>query len=176
MTTSTGAQLKGIYNTSRTMGDKAISSDAALEIAGFENMWMLTKQFPWPMLSVGNEIEVPGPMGMSTVQPGQVKTYLTGPITLFESKTGHVDNLLLNLLAKLFPIKDQDDQARAIGEIARAMDASRAKFQAVLAKTRAVLPSGIRTAAPRMEAALQEKIKSLDEAIELVNEEIAALG
>lgn len=99
MTTSTGAHLKGIYNTARTMGDKAISSDAALEIIGFENMWMLTKQFPWPQLSVGSEIEVPAPMGMSTVQPGQVKIYQQGPITLFETKAGHVDNMLLNLIA-----------------------------------------------------------------------------
>lgn len=101
-------------------------------------------------------------------------SFADGQVVAFLVKqTGDIFQVKLN--GKLFPIKEQEDQARAIGEIARAMNASRAKFQAALAKTRVMLPSGIRTAAPRMEVALQEKIKSLDEAIELVNEEIAAL-
>ncbi len=38
MTVSNPAYLLSLYNTPRAMGDKAISSDAAFEIEGFEQM------------------------------------------------------------------------------------------------------------------------------------------
>lgn len=90
--------LQGIYSGMRALGDKAISSDAAFEIEGFEGMWLLIKQFPYPVSSAGGEIEIPSPMGMNTVQPQQVKVMHSGAISIFETKTGHASSLLLNLL------------------------------------------------------------------------------
>ena len=59
MTVSAGSTLKGVFNNTQALGDKIISSDATFEIEGAEDISLLIKQFPWPELSVGGEIEVP---------------------------------------------------------------------------------------------------------------------
>jgi hypothetical protein len=98
MTVSNPAYLQSLYNTTRSMGDKAISSDAAFEIEGFEQMWLLTKQFPWPELSSAGEIEIPMPLGAAKWEPQQVKINQQGQITLMETKIGHVSKMMLNLI------------------------------------------------------------------------------
>ncbi|NDI85061.1 hypothetical protein [Undibacterium crateris] len=98
MTISALNLLKGTYGSIRAMGDKVISSDGALEIEGFEDMWMLTKQFPWPVMSSGGEIEIPMPMGMNSTQPQQTKIYHQGAITLFETTANHVSAMMLSQL------------------------------------------------------------------------------
>lgn len=95
---SNPAHLKGLYNATRATGDAAISSDAAMEIEGYENIWLLTKQFPWPELSPGGEIEVPGPMGMAMWQPQQLKVHQQGQITLRESVMGSVHDAMLDMI------------------------------------------------------------------------------
>lgn len=97
---SNAATLKGFYNATRATGDAAISSDAALEIEGFENIWLLTKQFPWPELSPGGEIEIPGPLGMALWQPQQLKVHQQGQITLRESVLGTVHDAMLEIVAR----------------------------------------------------------------------------
>lgn len=85
-------------------------------------------------------------------------------------QTGDIYQVVLN--GALVPIRDQDDHAAAIAEIAKAMDASRTKFQKRLAAAKVKPPAGIRTAAPKMEQVLTEKRDALKGAIAEVREEI----
>lgn len=98
MTISALSYLKGMYGSARAMGDKAVSSDGALEIEGFEGMWLLTKQFPWPVTSSQGEIEIPMPMGSNSAQPQQAKTYHQGQVTFFETTANHVSSMMLDML------------------------------------------------------------------------------
>lgn len=99
MTQSSPAYLKGMYDATRSMGDKAIVADATLEIEGFESMYLLTPQFPMPTLSATGEIEIPTPLGAGTWQPQQLKVHQQGSITLMETTAGHVSDLMLRLLS-----------------------------------------------------------------------------
>ena len=98
MTVSSANYLKGFYDATRNMGDKAIVSDASFEIEGFESMYLLTPQFPTPTLSSGGEIEVPTPLGGAAWQPQQLKIHQQGSVTLMETTAGHVSDLMLRLL------------------------------------------------------------------------------
>lgn len=100
MTVSTAQILKGHYDATRAAGDKAINSDFAFEIEGFEQHWLLTKQAPWPELSVQGEIEVPSPLGGKLWQPQQANTAMQGPISMFETQAGSLDRLLIDLITK----------------------------------------------------------------------------
>lgn len=100
MTVSTGKYLKNFFDVSNAMGAKAISSDFAFEIEGFEQMYLLCKQAPWPELTPGGEIEVPTPLGTKMWQPQQVNTAQQGPISLMETVAGSIDNMMLGLLAR----------------------------------------------------------------------------
>ncbi|MES2945114.1 MAG: hypothetical protein V4772_19790 [Pseudomonadota bacterium] len=46
MTVNSVEFLRGMYNTARLLGDMSINSDATLEIEAYEDMLVLTKQFP----------------------------------------------------------------------------------------------------------------------------------
>lgn len=87
--------------------------------------------------------------------------------------TGDVYQVKVN--GKITPIKSQDDHLKAITEIVAAMDKGRAKFQAAMAKVKVALPASIRTAAPKMEQVLREKIVAVDEAITAAKEKLASL-
>ncbi|MBL8473821.1 MAG: hypothetical protein JNM98_18670 [Rhodocyclaceae bacterium] len=95
-------------------------------------------------------------------------------VVLRIKSSGDIFQVLLN--GKVMPIKNQDDHAKAIAEIAQAMDAGRSKFQKLLAAAQAKPPAGLRTAAPRIEQALVEKRDALVAAIADVREQIAALA
>jgi hypothetical protein len=92
--------LKGYYNGARALGNKSINSDAWLEIVGFESLGLLTKQFPWPTLSPAGEIEVVGPLGITTGQPQQLKVFQQGQMALSETVTGMVQKFLEDVIAK----------------------------------------------------------------------------
>lgn len=98
MTVSTGAYLKGHYDTANAMGAKVISSDFSFEIEGYEDCWLLAKQAPWPELSPQGEIEVPMPLGATMWQAQQIKTAQQGQVSFYETVVGHMDNMLMNLL------------------------------------------------------------------------------
>lgn len=98
MTVSSPGYLKGFYDATRALGDKAIVSDATIQIVGYETMWLLTPQFPMPELSVAGEIEVPTPLGAAAWQPQQLKVHQQGSITLMETTAGHVSDMLLRML------------------------------------------------------------------------------
>lgn len=98
MTLSNAAYLKQFHDTAKAQGAKAINSDFALEIEGFEYNWILTKQCPWPVLATAGEIEVSGPLGSSGWEKQQLKTALQGAISFMETTAGNIDQMLLNLI------------------------------------------------------------------------------
>lgn len=100
MTVATGAYMKGLFNATIAMGDKVVSSDAQLVIEGFEHTKLLIKQFPWPELSPGGEIEVPMCNGGAYWQPQQIKTHQQGSITFMETTQGHVANFLEEVIKR----------------------------------------------------------------------------
>lgn len=94
MTVSSGSALKGLFNVTKALGDKIISSDATLEIVGREGLYLLTKQFPFPILTTSGEIEIPMPMGGSAWQPQQAKINQQGGITFMETIDSPVQEFL----------------------------------------------------------------------------------
>ena len=89
------------------------------------------------------------------------------------TQSGDVYQVKIN--GKPFPLKYQDDHIKAISEIVAGMSKGRAKFQAALAKVKIALPGTIRTAAPKMEQVLRDKIVVVDEAIAVAQETLATL-
>lgn len=94
----TGAYLKRLHDSSVALGDIAVNGNATFVIEGFEHLKLLIKQFPWPELSVGGEIEVPLPNGSMRGQPQQLKTFLQGPVTLMETEKGHMEAALNQII------------------------------------------------------------------------------
>jgi hypothetical protein len=92
--------LKNFYTQSRALGDKAISSDATFEPVGFESLYLLIKQFPWPVVAPQGEIEVAMPLGSAAWMAQQVRTNHQGQIALTETKTGAVDRFLREVVAR----------------------------------------------------------------------------
>lgn len=95
----TAAYLKSVYSATQALGDKVVSSDAYFEVEGFEQMGLLCKQFPWPELSPGGEIEVPMPNGQAYWQPQQLKTHQQGQISFMETQAGHVQAFMEQIIA-----------------------------------------------------------------------------
>ncbi len=95
-------------------------------------------------------------------------------VTMRIKSTGDIFQVLLN--GKVIPVKNQDDHGKAVAEIATLVQSNAAKFQRALAKTKIELPKGIRSAAPKIESALVEKVDALKTAINLANEELQSYG
>jgi hypothetical protein len=72
------------------------------------------------------------------------------------------DIFAVKINGSLQPMKAQSDQKKAVAELVGYLEAGRAKHQAKLARIKAELPKGIRTAAPRMEVALKTRTEYLD--------------
>ena len=98
MTVSTPQYLKGFSESTRALGRKAINSDFTIEIEGYEGMFLLTKQCPWPVLTTGGEIEVPTPLGSTVWEAQQVKTAQQGAISFLETAAGDIDQMLVDLI------------------------------------------------------------------------------
>ena len=81
-------------------------------------------------------------------------------VSLRVTQTGDVYAVLLN--GSLRPIHSHDDPNKAVTEIAKMADANQAAFQKSQARIKVELPAGIKTAAPRMEVALQTRVTELD--------------
>ncbi|ABO60613.1 hypothetical protein LA345_39000 (plasmid) [Burkholderia vietnamiensis] len=99
MTVSTGAYLQQHYNQIKSLGDKSVSSDAQFVIEGFEDLRLLTKQFPWPTLTSAGEIEIAGPLGMTQFQPQQVKIAQQGQMQFYETRRGDMQAFLEKIIA-----------------------------------------------------------------------------
>lgn len=100
MTVSTHQFLKETFQEVQALGDKVVSSDSALEIVGHEGLWLITKQFPWPIMSSMGEIEVPGPLGIKHWQAQQAKAHHQGQVTFQEVVSGAIDNMLAEINAR----------------------------------------------------------------------------
>jgi hypothetical protein len=98
MTVSTGAILKGFHDQAAAMGMPAVASDFSIEIEGYESLWIVTKQCPWPVLSVEGEIEVPGPLGSRHLVPQQANYSFQGPIAFKETRGGAVEAALMDII------------------------------------------------------------------------------
>lgn len=55
MTVSNQQYLSDFYDASKALGKKIINSDFTFEIEGFEGLYLLAKQCPWPVTSVGGD-------------------------------------------------------------------------------------------------------------------------
>lgn len=91
MTIDTKAWLKGKYSATRALSDKIINSDCMLVIEGHEQLKLLIKQMPVPVITSGGEIEVPMPNGAKLWQPQQLKQHQQGAVTMMETRIGHMD-------------------------------------------------------------------------------------
>lgn len=98
MTVSTAKYLKGFSDSTRALGRKAINSDFTIEIEGYEGMYLLTKQCPWPLLTPGGEIEVPTPLGSTVWEAQQIKTAQQGAISFLETAAGDIDQMLVDII------------------------------------------------------------------------------
>lgn len=88
--------------------------------------------------------------------------------------TGDVYEVRLN--NKVVPVKEQDDPAKAVVELAALLDRNRARFQKRMAALQMRPPEGAKTAAPRLIEALQQQVAELDSQIEAATAELAALA
>ncbi|MGO2878512.1 MAG: hypothetical protein ACTIDT_01010 [Halomonas sp.] len=88
-------------------------------------------------------------------------------------RPGDIFQVMLN--RKALPLRHQDDHAKAIGEIIRAMDSGRTAFQKRMAKAKVKLPARMTTAAPRIEKRLEEKRDALKEAVEDARKQLSEL-
>lgn len=80
-----------------------------------------------------------------------------------------------SIRATELPITNQDDHAEAIKEIVKALQSNEKKFQAKLAKIKVELPPDLTTSKVKKIELLENRIKELDEAIEMAGKELAAL-
>lgn len=94
-------------------------------------------------------------------------------ITMRIKETGDIYQIMLN--GKLTPVRYQDDHEKAIKELADAMARGRASFQKRLARKRTALPSSVKTAAPKMEQLLTERVTKLRADVELAKQKLAEL-
>lgn len=94
-------------------------------------------------------------------------------VVLRVKRTGDIYQVLLN--KKIIPIANQDDHTKAVKEIIDTMARGRTAFQKKLAKIKPKLPPRMKTAAPKMEAALIEQRDSLKEAVDAAETELAEI-
>lgn len=100
MTVSNANYLKGFYDATSALGAKVISSDFTFEIEGFEGNYLLCKQAPWPELSPAGEIEIATPLGATVWQPQQLKVAQQGPISMYETIAGSIDQMMVDLITR----------------------------------------------------------------------------
>lgn len=98
MTVSTGSYLKNMHGKVRAMGRKAVNSDFTIEIEGYEHIYLLAKQCPYPTLTSGGEIEIPTPLGAVVFEAQQTKVNLQGAVSFLETVAGDIDQTLVNIL------------------------------------------------------------------------------
>lgn len=94
-------------------------------------------------------------------------------VTLGVKSTGDVFEVRVN--NKPVPLRNQDDHAAAIAEIADKLDAGRTKFQKLLALVKIPLPPSIKTSRANMVVALTQRRDNLKAAIESATAELAGL-
>lgn len=94
-------------------------------------------------------------------------------LTLRIKATGDVYEVRVN--GKVTPMREQNDPAKAVAELVKLLDATRARHQKRLAALAMKPPEGARTAAPRLKEALKTQIAEVDAAIAEARTELAAI-
>lgn len=94
-------------------------------------------------------------------------------LTLSFKQSGDVFQVKLN--GSVVPLKNQSDQIKAVGELVQLLDAGRVKHQAKLARQKVVMPTGLKTAAPRMEVKLKQANDDVDAEIAKARATVAEL-
>jgi hypothetical protein len=100
MTVSVNQYLRGYYDKTKALGQKVVNSDYTFEIEGFEGMYLLAKQCPWPVTTVAGEIEVPTPLGVPIYEPQQIKPNKQGQVSFLETVDAPIDNMLVELITQ----------------------------------------------------------------------------
>ncbi len=83
-----GTRLADVFKAAAALGEIAISSDAMLVIDGYEALSGLIKQFPFPVLSAGEGVEIVMPHGGMRREPSAPNTAQQGPVTINETVLG----------------------------------------------------------------------------------------
>lgn len=81
-------------------------------------------------------------------------------ITLRVNGTGDIFQAVLN--KSVVPIKNHDDMAKAVAELAGLAEKNQAAFQKSLARVKVALPPGLSTPKPKIADALQQRVAELD--------------
>lgn len=84
-------------------------------------------------------------------------------IELRVKESGDIYQVLLN--GKVLPVKNQDDEKAAVGEIVKLWQANINKFQAALSKKKVDLPKGVKSTRKKLIATLKDEIAELDKLI-----------
>lgn len=101
-------------------------------------------------------------------------TFADGQIVLLAVKaSGDVFEVRIN--GKVVPLKNQDDHAKAVAEIAARMDLGRSAFQKALAKIRVPLPPAARVSRVTLIKAKEEKRDGLIEAVSIAQKTLESL-
>ena len=98
MAVTRASVIKGFHEAARQHGDMRVASDFSLQIDGYEEIWLYIRSQFWPMLTPGEGIEVPSPLGSAMWEPSQAKFHQQSAITLQESATGMVSQMFQNML------------------------------------------------------------------------------
>jgi hypothetical protein len=94
-------------------------------------------------------------------------------VVLRVKSTGDVYQLLVN--GKLTPVFAQGSADESAQELALILDKSRAALQKRLAAIKVLPPEGAKTAAPRMQAVLEQQVQQVEQAIAEAEAELAEL-
>lgn len=100
MAISLGSVLRNFHGLANAMGKKVIASDFTVQIKGYENLYLLTEQCPWPVVTSQGSIEIPSILGSSRAQPQQNKTMFDGDVSFQETVMGNIDQLMVNLIVQ----------------------------------------------------------------------------
>lgn len=95
-------------------------------------------------------------------------------LVLRVKESGDIYQVVLN--KKVVPIKNQDDQKKAITELVGMLNTGRSKFQAAMAKQKVKLPNESTTAKPKQVEVLTATRDKLKEDIATIREETAKLA
>ena len=95
----TPQDLRKVYKAAKGLGDKLLMSDAICVPEGYGDLFLLFKEFPTPVLTVGEAAEVAMPFGMGAFQPSQIKTHQQAQFSLAETVKGNIRKFLSDVAA-----------------------------------------------------------------------------
>lgn len=98
MAVTRASVIKGFHESARAQGDMRVSADYSLQIDGFEDHWLFCRTQFWPLLTAGEGIEVPSPLGAAMWQPSQSKFHQQAQVTFQESSSGIIQSMFKDML------------------------------------------------------------------------------